>query len=163
MKLSAAAEFAVRGALVLAEHRGQGPVTLGSICSQRDLSRQYLVKIFSALAKAGIVSSIRGKGGGYVLARDPDAVTLLDVIEAVEGPITLNLCQHDPPRCDRVECVLRPVWAGLQGDIRTRLGSLTLAGCLADGAAPHDAPGRPCNAPLFGLQPPSGGAAPPAH
>jgi Rrf2 family iron-sulfur cluster assembly transcriptional regulator len=162
MKLSAAAEFAVRGALVLAEHRGQGPLTLESICSQRDLSRQYLVKIFSALAKAGIVTPIRGKGGGYRLAREPDSITLLNVIEAVEGPITLNLCQHDPPRCDRLECVLRPVWAGLQGDIRTRLGSLTLADCLAGGAAPHDMPGRRCDAPLFGVQPPSGGAAPAA-
>jgi Rrf2 family iron-sulfur cluster assembly transcriptional regulator len=160
MKLSAAAEFAVRGALVLAEHRGQGPMTLESICSQRDLSRQYLVKIFSSLTKAGLVTAIRGKGGGYTLARDPNGITLLDVIEAVEGPIVLNLCQHDPPRCDRLECVLRPVWAGLQGDIRSRLGSLTLADCLANGAAPHDAPGRRCDAPLFGFQPPGGGAAP---
>lgn len=147
MKLSAAAEFAVRGALALAEHRGEGPLTLQTICSQRDLSRQYLVKIFSALAKAGLVTPIRGKGGGYLLARDPESITLLDVIEAVEGPITLTLCQHDPPRCDRIECFLRPVWAGLQDDIRLRLGSLTLAACLGDGAAPCDIARLPLEGP----------------
>lgn len=150
MKLSAAAEFAVRGALVLAERSGEGPVTLETICSQRDLSRQYLVKIFSTLAKAGIVTPIRGKGGGYMLARDPETITLLNIIEAVEGPIVLNLCLHDPPRCDRIECVLRPVWAGLQEDIRSRLGSLTLAACLAAGSGPHGL-GRPCDAPTLPL------------
>lgn len=160
MKLSAAAEFAVRGALVLAERSGEGPVTLEAICSQRDLSRQYLVKIFSALSKAGIVTPVRGKKGGYLLAREPGAVTLLDVIEAVEGPITLNLCLHDPPRCDRIECVLRPVWAALQGDIRTRLGSLTLAACLAEGSAPHDPAGGRCNVPAFPLGPMSPDQAP---
>ncbi len=130
MRLSPAAEFAVRGALVLAERSGQGPVTLGTICSQRDLSRQYLVKIFALLIKAGIITPVRGKRGGYLLARDPASITLLEVIEAVEGPIILNLCQRIPPRCDRYQCALRPVWSGLQRDIRSRLGSISLASCL---------------------------------
>lgn len=108
MRLSPAAEFAVRGALVLAERSGQGPVTLGTICSQRDLSRQYLVKIFALLIKAGIITPVRGKRGGYLLARDPASITLLEVIEAVEGPIILNLCQRIPPRCDRYQCTCDP-------------------------------------------------------
>jgi Rrf2 family protein len=130
MRLSLAAEFAVRGALVLAERSGQGPVTLEKICSQRNMSRQYLVKIFSSLIKAGIITPVRGKRGGYMLARDPSTITLLEVIEAVEGPISLNLCQRIPPRCDRIGCALRPVWAKIQRDIRSHLGSISLASCL---------------------------------
>ena len=151
----------MRGALVLAERSGQGPVTLEAICSQRDLSRQYLVKIFPALVKAGIVTPIRGKGGGYLLARSPDDITLLDVIEAVEGPIVLNLCQHDPPRCDRLECALRSVWADIQTDIRSRLGSLTLAACLSGGLALKASSPPPCPvATLLAHSPPRARAAP---
>lgn len=122
----------------MAERSGQGPVTLEAICSQRAISRQYLAKIFSALGKAGLVRAVRGKLGGYVLARAPENVTLLEVIEAVEGPITLNLCQHDPPKCDRIGCALRPVWGAIQEDIRSRLGALSLAECLAREPVLHD-------------------------
>jgi len=139
MKLTPAAEFAVRGVLVLAQRGGQGPVTLETICAQRDLPRQYLVKIFGSLNKAGIVTPVRGKRGGYMLARDPASITLLEVIEAVEGQITLNLCQHNPPKCDRTDCPLRPVWTELQDYVRTKLGSVTLAYCLAGEKAAHGA------------------------
>ena len=130
MRLSPAAEFAVRGALVLAENHGDGPVTLDTICARRDLSKQYLVKIFASLARADLVTPVRGKKGGYLLARDPNDIPVLDVIEAVEGPITMNFCQYDPPRCDEFGCPLRSVWADIQGLIRERLGGMTLADCL---------------------------------
>ncbi|MGA2264824.1 MAG: Rrf2 family transcriptional regulator [Phycisphaerae bacterium] len=133
MKLSPAAEFAVRGALVLAERDGKGPVTLETICSQRELPRQYLVKIFSLLTKAGIIMPVRGKRGGYLLARAADSITLLEIIEAIEGPVALNFCQRTPSQCDRLDCVLRPIWSELQEDIRSRLGSVTLASCVGDG------------------------------
>ena len=99
MKLSPAAEFAVRGALVLAENYGGSPTTLDAICEARGLSKQYLVKIFSSLTRAGLVTPVRGKKGGYLLARDPADICLLQIIEAAEGPIAVNFSQHDPPRC----------------------------------------------------------------
>ena len=133
MKLSPAAELAVRGILVLAQHYGQGPVTLESICSRRELPRQYLTKIFAALTKAGLITPIRGKGGGYVLGRTPTTISLLQVIEAVEGPLVLNLCQHEPSKCEDVGCKIRPVWADIQATLRSKLGSVSLAVCLADG------------------------------
>ena len=133
MKISPAAEFAVRGALVLAEQYGNGPTTLDSICEARDLSKQYLVKIFALLARAGLVTPIRGKKGGYFLARDPAAINLLELIEAVEGPIAVNFCQHDPPRCDRTECALRSMWSDIQGFICDKLENTTLGQCLEDG------------------------------
>jgi Rrf2 family protein len=122
MRLSPAAELAVRGVLVLAEHYGERPVTLSRICAARDLPKQYLVKIF--------VTPIRGKRGGYVMARDPDDVTLLEVIEAVEGPIALNFCQHDPPKCDREDCPLRGLWTELQEIVCRKLSGVTIGSCV---------------------------------
>ena len=134
MKLSAAAELAVRGILVLAEEHGHGPVTLDTVCARRDLPKQYLVKIFASLSKADLITPIRGKKGGYLLSRGPKDISVLDVIEAVEGPLALNLCQHELPKCDAVDCRIRPVWARLQTVVRTELGSLSLACCI-NGAA----------------------------
>ena len=130
MKLSPAAELAVRGMLTLAEHYGQGPVTLHAICLRRNLPRQYLTKIFGRLARAGLVSPIRGKRGGYTLAADPRHINLLQVIEAVEGPVALALCQHTPTRCSSLDCVVRGVWTEIQKVVRTKLQKATLAKCI---------------------------------
>jgi len=130
IKLSPAAELAVRAVLVLAERYGQGPVNLETICAQRDLPRQYLAKILALLARADLVTAVRGKHGGYLLSREPGRITLLEVIETVEGPIALNFCQHDPPKCDHIDCPLRTLWGQLQSTIRKKLGAVTLKGCV---------------------------------
>ncbi len=129
MRLSPAAELAIRGTVVLASEYGNGPATLESICSQRDLPRQYLVKIFASLARAGLVTPVRGKNGGYLLARSPEQINLLQVIEAVEGPLALNYCQQDPTQCDEQQCPIRSVWGELQDTMRAKLGEMTLADC----------------------------------
>lgn len=130
MRLSPAAELAIRGITVLADHHGNGPTTLKKICECRDLPKQYLVKLFSMLAKADIITAIRGKRGGYILSRDPHSITILQVIEAVEGPIALNFCQHDPPKCEEEGCPLRGMWTELQTIVREKLGSMTIGACL---------------------------------
>lgn len=139
MKLSPAAELAVRGTMVLAEEFGEGPVNLDSICARRNLPKQYLVKLFASLTRAGLISPVRGKHGGYLLMREPGQVTVLEVVEAVEGPIILNYCMHDPPQCDQDGCLMREVWAQLQDTIRDKLGSITLADCLQHNAQPRQA------------------------
>ncbi len=131
MKLSPAAELAIRGTLILTQQYGKGSMTLADICKQRDLSREYLAKVFGQLARADIITPIRGKNGGYVLARDPKHISLLDVIAAVEGPQYLNLCQCHPPKCDNAEtCKVCLVWTELQGVFEKKLGSVTLAECI---------------------------------
>ena len=130
MKISPAAEFAVRGAVVLAERYGNGPTTLDSICKAQDLSKQYLVKIFASLTRAGLVTPVRGKRGGYLLAREPSEISILDLMKAVEGPIAVNFCQHDPPRCDRTDCALRSMWGDIQQFICDKLENTTLGQCL---------------------------------
>ncbi len=114
---------------MLAGRYGQGPVPLAEICRLRDLSssKDYMTKIFGMLTRAGVVRAIRGKGGGYVLGHDPEDVTLLDIIEAVEGPLALNLCQHNPSRCDELDCPVRPVWGEIQETIRSVLSSKSLS------------------------------------
>ena len=134
MRLSPAAELAVRGTVILAERYGQGPITLDTICSQRELPKQYLVKIFSSLARAGLITPVRGKRGGYMLARDPKEVSLLNVIEAVEGPLNLNYCQQTPPQCDDVTCPVRPLWEELQQIMQGKLDSMMLADCVNNGS-----------------------------
>jgi Rrf2 family protein len=133
MKLSMAAELAVRGILVLANDRGDKPLPLDEICRRRELPRQYLAKIFAMLSRAGLVNPVRGKGGGHVLARSPEQISLLDVIEAVEGPFALNLCQHSPPRCDEEDCPVRPVWTELQNHVTSVLGSQSLRNLMSNG------------------------------
>ena len=115
----------------MAEYYGQGPTTLKTICEERGLPKQYLVKLFAQLAKADIVTAIRGKRGGYALARDPKTVTLLNVVEAIEGPLALNFCQYTPPKCEQIDCPVRPVWKELQGVVSRKLSSITIGSCTA--------------------------------
>jgi len=132
MKLSMAAEFAIRGILHLARCYGQPPVPLEEICRRRDLAKDYLTKIFGQLARAGLVTAVRGKGGGYSLAKPPERITLLEVVEAVEGPLAVNLCQFDPPRCRESHCRVRLVWTDIQKKVRSTLASKTLAELVPD-------------------------------
>jgi Rrf2 family protein len=128
-----AAELAVRGILQLAEGYGEGPMPLEEICRRRHLPRQYLTKIFGLLARANLITAVRGKGGGYVLARAPGEISLLEVIESVEGPMALNLCTSAPPRCDEVSCRVRPVWADLQSNMRSVLKAKSLEDLVGNG------------------------------
>ena len=130
MKLSPAAELAVRGILILTEHYGEGPVTLDAICAKRKLPKQYLTKIFAQLARVGLVTPVRGKRGGYLLGKPPDDINLLQVIEAVEGPIVLNICQHSPTQCHEEFCKIRPVWTELQQAVKEKLSGLKLSQCV---------------------------------
>ncbi len=126
MKLSPAGRLAIRGILVLVEDYPQAPITLSTISKRRNLPKQYLAKIFGTLVRVGLITAIRGKHGGYRLARAPRDISVLEVIEAIEGPLALNLCQNNPPQCEEVNCPLRPVWTEMQNFIRDKLGSITL-------------------------------------
>ena len=131
MKLSLAAELAIQGAVVLCEQYGQGPTTLADICELRGLPREYLAKVFALLTRANILTPIRGKKGGYILAHDPKEISLLQIIEAVEGRQVLNRCQFDPPKCDNVDnCKMREVWSELQDIFDNKLSSVSLADCI---------------------------------
>ena len=127
MNLSPAAELAVKGIRLLAEKGGDRPIPLDVICKEDNLSKQYLVKIFAMLAKANLIRPVRGKHGGYLLGRPAEDICLLEIIEAVEGPLVLNYCQHDPPQCEEADCPGRTLWAELQEIMKEKLASVKLA------------------------------------
>ena len=103
---------------------------LEEVCRRRDLPKEYLAKIFASLTRAGLVDAVRGKGGGHFLARSPEEISLLDVIEAIEGPLATNLCQHTPSKCAEEDCPVRPVWNEIQEQVRTLLASKHLSDFL---------------------------------
>jgi Rrf2 family protein len=138
MRLTRQGDYAVRVMLDLATHGTDTPVTRAQIQARQRVPAAYLAKTIQALARAGLVRTRPGANGGVSLGRAPDRVTLLRVIEAVEGPIELNRCVVEPDACARDRsCPVHPVWLRLQALLRRELDALTIA---ALAAAPARAP-----------------------
>ena len=104
MRLTTKGRFAVTAMLDLALRGGKNPVTLAGISERQDISLSYLEQLFSRLRRHELVESVRGPGGGYFLAKSPDAVSVADIIRAVDEPIDATQCGgkencHDDHRC----------------------------------------------------------------
>src|SRR3954469_8471105 len=131
MKVSTRGDYACRALLSLALHGdGTGPTSVRDIAERTGLPQPYLEQILLALKGAGLVRSKRGVGGGYVLARDPAAITLGDIVSAVDGPIVIGDFgePHQNGGCDpEGQCVLLAVWSGGSDQMRRMLDALTLA------------------------------------
>lgn len=97
---------------------------MGEIESSHDVPRQFGAKILQKLMKAGIVKSVRGLKGGYVLAADPKDISLLDVYEAASGPLALNVCVEENTNCGRSgSCRAHPVWTALTDNLTGEMKS----------------------------------------
>lgn len=115
MKLTRGGEYGVRGVLYLAQQEEGTVSMLSAIAKAQDVPPRFLAKIFQALAKAGVVKSHRGAKGGFSLAQPASEITIRDVIEAVEGPIHLNICLAAPGECSRETlCPIHAVWERAQ-------------------------------------------------
>jgi Rrf2 family protein len=98
------------------------------ICRTQDVTPAFLTKILQPLIKSGIVSSQRGVGGGFLLARDPGEITLLDILQAEEGPLKLNHCLVDEGSCHRDEhCPAHEVWHEVQDEMVRVLQNYSVA------------------------------------
>lgn len=142
MKISTKGRYGLRTLMDVAVHQEKGPVNLNDIAGRQGISAKYLWQIVNLLKTAGFVRGTRGPKGGYVLLRDPADITLLDVIQVLEGPVSLVECVDDPDACTRVEtCVAHSVWEEVAQAIRGALQKITLAEILrrhADaGSASH--------------------------
>lgn len=127
MELTRKGEYAVRGIVYLAAQPEDKVCLLCDIAAAVDVPPTFLAKIFQQFSKIGLVKSYRGTGGGFVLGRAPDRITLLEVVEAVEGPIVPNRCASIPSKCSRdVDCNVHPVWKRIQTHVKGELESLTL-------------------------------------
>lgn len=126
MKIARETDYAVRCLLHMAGRDG-GIFTVREISINRGIPPTFLAKILQKLGKAEIASSIRGSRGGFRLARHPRAITLLSVIEAVEGPLAPNACLVEGNRCSRTNrCAVHPVWRELREIIGAKLEEVTL-------------------------------------
>lgn len=129
-------DYAVRAMLYLAsEPRGQVS-QISEISKDRGVPETLLRKIAARLVKSGLVNSFRGSGGGLTLARAPETISLLEVVEAIEGKIYLNQCLIGPDFCDRIShCTVHPVWKQVQESVVDILGSKSLKDLVEDDLA----------------------------
>lgn len=119
MLVTKEADYAVRCVMEVA--RG-GRMSAAEVARRQDISPTFLGKIVQSLARAGILATRRGVGGGISLAQPLASITLLQVIEAVEGQLCVNDCVHDPPQCPRIdECPAYPYLCQAQHALQSLL------------------------------------------
>lgn len=127
MKISTKGRYATRALLELCLRDSSLPIRLKDIAYCQSISVRYLENIFRKLKKAQFVEGSVGMRGGYTLARSPEAITVLDIVEAVEGDLCIVECIKDPDSCVLASnCVSRKVWEKLSRAIRMELDSITL-------------------------------------
>lgn len=137
MKLSTKGRYGVRAMFDLAQHTGQGPISLKSISERQGISEHYLEQLFSGLRKNGLVKSVRGAQGGYVLGREAEKIYVGDIIRVLEGPIAPVDCvaEEDPENCVKADfCVTRTIWEKVRDSIAEVFDSITLADMVEDAA-----------------------------
>lgn len=128
MRLTRAGDHAVRALMALLAKPASERVTARSLAEESRIPEEFLRKILTALARARIVRTSRGPAGGVRLSRRPEEISLLDIVEAVEGPIALNECLRLPPACPWLDgCAAYPVWREAQDRLRDVLATATLA------------------------------------
>lgn len=136
MEITQQADYAVRAILDLALQPAGERVSSDEIARRQNIPPAFLTKICARLAAEGLVITQRGVNGGVKLARSPEQITLLDVVEAIDGPITLNRCARHPGECSRDRtCAVHPIWLELCQDFRARLNSYDFAAIAGRAAA----------------------------
>ena len=127
MKLSTKGRYGMRAMLDLAQHYDDGLVLVKDVARRQEISERYLEHLFLSLKTAGLVKSIRGAHGGFTLAKAPDKIKLMDIINVSEGPLVLVDCVVDASVCSRSSfCATRDLWRELQSVMGAVLSSQTL-------------------------------------
>ncbi|MGM0471274.1 MAG: RrF2 family transcriptional regulator [Bacillota bacterium] len=128
MKLSTKGRYGVKAMVDLALHYGDSAIPLHRIAKRQDISEHYLEQLIAVLRKAGLVNSVRGAHGGYLLAKEPAEITVGDIIRELEGPIAPSECVGDSEyNCKNSgDCITQLIWKKLQSSINEVLESITL-------------------------------------
>lgn len=135
MMISSKGRYALRVMTDLAEHSGEGFISLADISARQEISLKYLEAITAMLNKAGLVESLRGKSGGYKLNKKPEEYTLREILEVTEGGLVpVNCaCLTGDEKCHRSAlCPTMPVWQKLDKLIDDYLESVTLKDLITD-------------------------------
>ena len=127
MRLSTKARYGIRALVDLAVHTDDGPVQIRRIAERQEISEKYLWHLLDYLRTAGIVRSVRGFGGGFLLARDPSEIRLSELYEVLEGPVAIVDCLG-LEECHRADgCVTQEIWFRVNQAVTNVLESTTLA------------------------------------
>lgn len=126
MQITRQADYAVRAVLYLTKLGEDNRAATSQIADEQKIPPSFLAKIVSQLSVAGLLQTSRGARGGVSLARPPEEISLLEVVEAIDGPIYLNECVADDGACVFGDtCPMQPVWCEAQKDLIRRLQSTT--------------------------------------
>jgi Rrf2 family transcriptional regulator, iron-sulfur cluster assembly transcription factor len=145
MKLSTRSRYGARLLLDLAKHGQDGPVGVAEIAKRQDISLKYLEKLAKVLKKGGIIRSVRGARGGYLLTRPPGEITMGQVVRVLEGDLSLVACTNDHSVCPRREvCPTVGMWRDVSQVLLQKLDSITMESLLSsypEGSGPGPCPG----------------------
>jgi Rrf2 family protein len=137
MQITRQADYAVRAVLYLARLGTSERAATSTVAEEQRIPPSFLAKIISQLSIAGLLHTSRGARGGVTLARDAKDISLLEVIEAIDGPIQINECVGDEALCTfDEECPLKPVWSEAQNELVKRLQGTNFAQLLEKSKVP---------------------------
>lgn len=126
MNVTAKSKYAVRALVELAQRNAEAPVPLVVLAEARGIPVQFLEQLFASLRRAGILSSHRGVHGGFAFNRSPDQITVLDVVESLDGPIEPAACTGEEPCERRAVCSVGDVWVQAKLAVEEVLGGVTI-------------------------------------
>jgi Rrf2 family protein len=128
MQITRQADYAIRAVLYVSKLGQNQRAATSQIAQEQHIPPSFLAKIISQLSIAGLLQTSRGARGGVMLAKGPEEITLLDVVESIDGPIALNECVNDKNACTFGEdCPLRPIWCDAQEELVNRLKTTNFA------------------------------------
>lgn len=131
LRLSTKGQYGVRAMFEIANGYSRGPITIKEISERQDVSVAYLEQILNKLRKAGLIGSVKGPGGGYVLSKDPCSISIGAILRELEGPVAITSCLDPKEGCMRVDgCVTHLLWKSLGENIEAFLDAMTLQDLL---------------------------------
>ena len=141
MRISMRADYGVRAMTDLAIHHGRGPIQSADVARRMFIPPVYLDQVLNSLRKAGLVRSTRGPQGGHELARAPEAISMADIVTALEGRFLLLDCLDNPRACELSHiCSQRPVWRRVRDSFNQTLARVLLSDLASE---LREAPARP--------------------
>ena len=131
MKLTTKSRYAVTAMLDIASHNTGSPISLPEISHRQNISLSYLEQLFSRLKKSGLVDSIKGPGGGYILSKDANEIVISEVIHAVDEDLETTACNGKSNCHNNHQCISHNLWQDLGTEINNFLSDITLKQVIA--------------------------------
>ena len=127
MKISTKGRYGLRILIDLARHDNSKPRLIRDIARTQQISEKYISRLVIALRRAGLIRSVRGVNGGFHLAKLPAEITLLEILEVMEGPVAIVECVSETPKCGRhSHCGAHTIWQQLNDNLRSMMSAITL-------------------------------------